>query len=157
MEINKQIEVQGVVIILKVSKKSDYICITDIAKARGDGAKAADIIKNWIRNCILDMKKEIQYGRILFYFKYDIFGSNICILERIEIIPRFRGYNLAAKAIKDIVFHFSSNCALFVIQAYPLQFEAERSEQSKWQKQLELTLFPTNEKHAVKKFCNRTK
>jgi hypothetical protein len=34
---NKQIEVQGVVINLKVSKESDYICITDI-------------IKNWIRN-----------------------------------------------------------------------------------------------------------
>lgn len=93
-----------------------------------------------------DIKEDIQK-----HFKYDILGSNICILERIEIIPRFRGYNLAAKATKDIIFHFSGNCALFVIQAYPLQFEAESSEQSKWQKQLELNLFPTNEKLAFKK------
>jgi hypothetical protein len=50
MDNNKQIEVLGVVINLKVSNKSDYICITDMAKARGDNARAADIIKNWIRN-----------------------------------------------------------------------------------------------------------
>ena len=50
MDNNKQIEVLGVVINLKTSNKSDYICITDMAKARGDGARAADIIKNWIRN-----------------------------------------------------------------------------------------------------------
>ena len=28
----------------------DYICITDMAKAKEGDARAADIIKNWIRN-----------------------------------------------------------------------------------------------------------
>ena len=27
----------------------DYICITDMAKAKSDESRAADIIKNWIR------------------------------------------------------------------------------------------------------------
>lgn len=47
---NKQIEVLGIVINLKVSKESDYICITDMANAKEGNARAADIIKNWIRN-----------------------------------------------------------------------------------------------------------
>jgi len=34
--------------ILKVYDE-DYICITDMARAKGDGVRAADIIKNWLR------------------------------------------------------------------------------------------------------------
>ncbi len=45
---NTQIEVQG--IIINLTKQSDYICITDMAKAKAGDARAADIIKNWIRN-----------------------------------------------------------------------------------------------------------
>ena len=28
----------------------DYICITDIAAAKSDNSRAADVIKNWMRN-----------------------------------------------------------------------------------------------------------
>ena len=37
------------VTVIKVQNE-DYICITDMAKAKGNEARAADIIKNWIRN-----------------------------------------------------------------------------------------------------------
>lgn len=49
MSKNKQIEVRGVVINLSSTDTSDYICITDMAKAKDGDARAADIIKNWIR------------------------------------------------------------------------------------------------------------
>lgn len=45
----KQLEVQGAIINLSISKDSDYICITDMAKAKDGSGRAADIIKNWIR------------------------------------------------------------------------------------------------------------
>ncbi|WP_328603037.1 KilA-N domain-containing protein [Mogibacterium kristiansenii] len=37
---------------LSISKQDldDYICITDIAKAKSDSARAADIVRNWLRN-----------------------------------------------------------------------------------------------------------
>ena len=44
----KQITVQGITI--NLTSQSDYICITDMAKAKAGDARAADIIKNWIRN-----------------------------------------------------------------------------------------------------------
>ena len=47
---NQQIEVQGTVINLNVTDGKDYICLTDMAKARQGDARAADIIKNWVRN-----------------------------------------------------------------------------------------------------------
>jgi len=49
MSKTEQIEVNGATINLSISKDSDYICITDMAKAKDTNGRAADIIKNWIR------------------------------------------------------------------------------------------------------------
>ena len=46
---NKKIEVQQVTISLTDFKDEDYICITDMAKAKTNESRAADVIKNWIR------------------------------------------------------------------------------------------------------------
>jgi hypothetical protein len=44
------ISVQNVDITIASFDADDYICLTDMAKARGGESRAADIIKNWIRN-----------------------------------------------------------------------------------------------------------
>ena len=44
------IEVQNIAISISKVKDDDFICLTDIAKAKEGDARAADIIKNWIRN-----------------------------------------------------------------------------------------------------------
>jgi hypothetical protein len=46
---SKIIEVQEVTISLTDFHGEDYICITDMAKAKTDESRAADVIKNWIR------------------------------------------------------------------------------------------------------------
>lgn len=47
---NLKIKVQDVEITVTTIDDEDYISLTDMAKARGDNSRAADIIKNWIRN-----------------------------------------------------------------------------------------------------------
>ena len=47
---NKKIEVKGIPIAVFQSEKDDYISLTDIAKSKENDSRAADIIKNWIRN-----------------------------------------------------------------------------------------------------------
>ena len=44
------IEVQNIAISISKVKDDDFICLTDMAKAKEGDARAADIIKNWIRN-----------------------------------------------------------------------------------------------------------
>lgn len=47
----KILEVQNVSIaVISSNNEDDYICITDIAKTKESDSRAADIIKNWIRN-----------------------------------------------------------------------------------------------------------
>jgi hypothetical protein len=47
---NKTIEVKGIPITVFQTGKDDFISLTDIAKSKENDSRAADIIKNWIRN-----------------------------------------------------------------------------------------------------------
>ena len=47
---NNKLKVQNVEISLATIDNQDYISLTDMAKGKNDEARAADIIKNWIRN-----------------------------------------------------------------------------------------------------------
>ena len=50
MNNNKSIEVNGALITVCKHDDADYISLTDIANAKTGNARAADVIKNWIRN-----------------------------------------------------------------------------------------------------------
>ncbi len=47
---NRIITVQNIPITVSYEDMDDYICITDIAAAKSDNSRAADVIKNWIRS-----------------------------------------------------------------------------------------------------------
>lgn len=44
------ISVQDISVTIASFQEDDYICITDMAKAKSGESRAADVIKNWIRN-----------------------------------------------------------------------------------------------------------
>ena len=50
MKKNRIITVQDIPITITQSEMEDYICITDIAAAKSDDYRSADVIKNWMRN-----------------------------------------------------------------------------------------------------------
>ena len=50
MQKNKIITVQNLPITISKEDIDDYICITDIAAAKSDDSRAADVVRNWLRN-----------------------------------------------------------------------------------------------------------
>ena len=50
MQKNKIIKVQNLPITISKEEIDDYICITDIAAAKSDDSRAADVVRNWLRN-----------------------------------------------------------------------------------------------------------
>ena len=50
MQKNKVITVQNLPITISKEEIDDYICITDIAAAKSDDSRAADVVRNWRRN-----------------------------------------------------------------------------------------------------------
>jgi hypothetical protein len=47
---NKIIQVQNIPIMIASEEGNDFICLTDMANAKEGESRAADIIKNWLRN-----------------------------------------------------------------------------------------------------------
>ena len=47
---NRIITVQDIPITVAQTDIDDYICLTDMAAVKSDASRAADVIKNWIRN-----------------------------------------------------------------------------------------------------------
>ena len=89
------------------------------------------------------------------YYNHTIIGTNICLIENVTVRPKFRGHRIGIKAIKDIIFHYSSACGLFVIQPYPLQFD-HRSHREDYA-HLALDKFEDTEAEAFKKLKNHYK
>lgn len=50
MHNNKIITVQNIPITISETDLDDYICITDIASAKSGNSRAADVVRNWLRN-----------------------------------------------------------------------------------------------------------
>ncbi len=50
-------------------------------------------------------------------------NSDICVFERLCILPKYRGLGLAKKLVKDNVMRLGNSCGLFVMKPYPLQCE----------------------------------
>lgn len=46
----KQIIVNDISVTINMNKEDDFICLTDMAKAKEGENRSADIIKNWLRN-----------------------------------------------------------------------------------------------------------
>ena len=120
---NKVIEVQNVHISISKQELDDYICITDIAKAKSGDSRCADIVKNWLRNRntleFLGTWEKI-YNPDFKVVEFDHFkaeaGLHTFVLSAAEWINKTNAIGLYVKrgkyggtyAHKDIAFEFAS-------------------------------------------------
>ena len=139
--------VQGIEIALTTINEEDFICITDIVKAKGGDARAADIIKNWIRNrSTIEFLGtwETLYNPNFKVVEFDHFRKEAGLptftmsvsnwIEKtgaIGIVSKAGRYG-GTYAHKDIAFEFCSAISpmfkLYVIKEYQRLIEQERSE-----------------------------
>ena len=104
-----------------------------------------------IGQAIVDFEHGEIQEKIREYYNGEIVNSDVCVIERLEILPPYRGNNLGKKILKDINNRFVSACGLFVLKSFPLQFEMEGTENREWNKQMKLDALEKNEKTAVQK------
>ena len=76
---------------------------------------------------ILDLETEEIHERVSQHYGLPVLRRNFCLIEHIEILPKFRGNLLGGKALKDFVQHFG-NCGLFFLEPFPLQCKAQLAE-----------------------------
>lgn len=120
---NNVIQVQDIKINVAHINEKDYICISDIAKAKSSNSRAADVIRNWLRNrSTLDFLTtwELIYNPDFKVFESEHFRKQVGLLtftpsvaewcektNAIGIYSKLGKYG-GTYAHKDIAFEFAS-------------------------------------------------
>lgn len=64
-----------------------------------------------------------------------IFNSDVCFVEKLEILPAFRGQGVGRATLISIARKFHNSCGLLVLKAFPIQHEVRLpGEVDKWVK-----------------------
>lgn len=141
---NNIIEVENIKICVTNFNKKDYICISDIAKAKSEKSRAADVIRNWLRNrSTLDFLTawENLYNPNFKVFESEHFIKQVGLLtftpsisewcEKTNAIGIYSkmGKNGGTYAHKDIAFEFASSISpvfkLYLIKEFERLKELE--------------------------------
>jgi len=159
MSKKEKITVQGTEITIISSNNSDYICITDMANAKDGQARAADVIKNWIRTrTTLEFLGtwEQLYNPDFKVVEFDHFkmqaGLPSFVLSPGQWIEKTNAIGLYVKqgkyggtyAHKDIAFEFGSAISpvfkLFLIKEFQrLKEDEQKSKSLEWNLQRTLS------------------
>jgi hypothetical protein len=83
----------------------------------------------------------------------DVYSQNLLIIDRVEILPRFRGRDYGLQAMHLILTHLSLGCRLAAIKPYPLQFEVDGAMgvDRTWHQRLQLDRFALAQSQATHK------
>ncbi|MBE5936095.1 MAG: KilA-N domain-containing protein [Lachnospiraceae bacterium] len=149
---NKIITIQDIPITISSMDKEEYICITDIAAAKGGDSRAADVVKNWMRNRMtlefLGTWEQI-YNSEFKVVEFDHFkseaGLHTFVISVSEWIEKTNAIGIYVKkgryggtfAHKDIAFEFASAISpvfkLYLIKEFQrLKEEENNQKQIEW-------------------------
>lgn len=77
------------------------------------------------------------------YFKSDvetiigdyILGLNVLIIDRLEILPEFRGKNIGSACLRRCIQQYARDCGVVALKCFPLQFEAMKDDPA-WRRKM---------------------
>lgn len=100
---------------------------------------------------LYDIETEQISERVERLLERDIWYANVLILDRLEILPQFRGRGLGAEVIRTLIERFSPGTDLVAMKPFPLQLEANPRDQSEWRDDLQLDRLSRNEPRSTGK------
>lgn len=82
----------------------------------------------------------------------EIWNFNLLILDRVEILPKYRGGGVGLLVLTALIERFGAGAGVVGMKPFPLQLEPKESrDSSAWAKRLRLDDLPRDEKKATKK------
>lgn len=90
---------------------------------------------------------------VLKALEYEVLELNVLILDRLELLPKYRGMGLGLKLLCELMRRFSPGAGLVAINPFPLQFERARSgtDEDPWARAMRLHEIPGRQPAATKK------
>lgn len=131
----------------------------DVERADNEGIAIRDVLDAHSATtaeyyeALFDPDEEGFNDRILDLIDDEVAGCNVLILDRLEILPKYRGRKLGLEVMRHMIRRFSSGTGIVSIKPFPLQGEvaATSEETKKWRADLALDQLPTDQVVATRK------
>lgn len=115
----------------------------DFELARNHGTSAVEVLDAYqhtleYARAILDRNRAPFSSRLQKLLGDEIWNFNLLILDRLEILPKYRGRWAGLMVLIALIERFGSGAGVVGMKPFPLQFEPNQSNDPSWAKRLEL-------------------
>ncbi len=78
-----------------------------------------------------------------------IYNMNILLIDRIEILPKYRGQGLTKKIIEKAITIHGNKTAVITLKVFPLQLEPKELKDPQWEREMQLDQFESDDELAT--------
>jgi len=130
----------------------------DIERAINNGMPIFDVFDSYAQtvdyyDALFGANSSEFSDSLMNILKHDVFDSNVLILDRLEILPKYRGRGLGLSVMQHLIERFAGGTAVIATKPFPLQLEPDPSSEDgkKWRADLGLSTLSKNEQKATEK------
>lgn len=106
---------------------------------------------------VFNLHTEEYMPEIISFFEHGVVFMNILMIDKLEILPEFRGKGLGKMLIKDIKNRFSNGCGLIALKIRSFQhgsFLSFTVDEQEWEKKMDFNSLESDEEKAFYKLAN---
>jgi hypothetical protein len=81
----------------------------------------------------------------------EIYGTNLLIIDRLEILPEFRGNRIGLACLNRCIQQYAHGFEVVALKCFPLQFEVESVSENGWRSKMEFAKFSKDRKKSFAK------
>jgi hypothetical protein len=81
----------------------------------------------------------------------EINNFNFLILDRVELLPKYRGTGVGLLVLRSLIERFGAGAGVVGMKPFPLQLEPKDAADSRWRRRLRLEKFPSDSKISTRK------
>jgi len=81
----------------------------------------------------------------------EIGNPNFLILDRVELLPKYRGNGVGLLVLRSLIERFGTGAGVVGMKPFPLQLETTDATDSRWRSRLRLEQFPSDSKISTRK------
>ena len=155
-------EVSGKVLCADLKDDKDRIAgrfrlyYADFELAQNHGMTAVEVLDAHqhtleYAQAILDRNQAPFSSRLQKLLGDEIWNFNLLILDRLEILPRYRGLGAGLIVLTALIERFGSGAGVVGMKPFPLQFEPNQSSDSPWARRLKLRSLSSDHKTSARK------
>jgi GNAT superfamily N-acetyltransferase len=80
-----------------------------------------------------------------------IIDLNLLIIDRLEILPEFRGNNIGLECLRRCLQQYAHGCGVVALKCFPLQFEGRELDDPAWRRKMQLGKLSKDPKRSLAK------